>query len=207
MICVGNEGGMLSPKSSVRCLMEPRAIRKIRAVAERTPFKLLIQPPIIASLLAIGVGIIPKTRELFFGDDALFSVVTDSLTILGAALVPCVMLVLGGTFSVGPPGSSELGLRTTLGISFTRLVVLPPLGIGVVLLALKLGILPQEDKMFLFVLLLQHAMPSAILVGAMTCLRGFAVSEASEVLFWQYIFAAITVAAYIVIFLKIIAHV
>jgi predicted permease len=175
-------------------------------VAEKTPIRYLVQPPIIASLLAIAIGIFPKSNAIFFGDDAPLSWFTDSLTILGAALVPCVMLVLGGTLSVGP-GSSELGLRTTVGISLTRLVLLPPIGIGVVMLAHKLGVIPPGDKMFMFVLLLQHTMPTAILSGAMTSMRGYGEREASALLFWQHIFAVVTIAAYIFIYLKIVSHV
>lgn len=194
-----------SPRATVRCLGEPRVMRKMRVVAEKTPIRYLMQPPIIASLLAILVGIFPNTNALLFGDDALLGWFTDSLTILGAALVPCVMLVLGGTLSVGP-GSSELGLRTTIGITFTRLVLLPPIGIGVVLLAHKLGVIPPGDKMFIFVLLLQHTMPTAILSGAMTTMRGYGEREASALLFWQHISSVFTIAAYIVIYLKIVSY-
>lgn len=63
------------------------------------------------------------------------------------------------------PGSSKLGLRTTTAIIFGRLVLVPPAGIGIVLLADKLGFLPPDDKMFRFVLLLQHSMPTSVLSG------------------------------------------
>ena len=191
--------------ASVGCLAEPRVIRRMRVVAEKTPIQHLMQPPLIASLLAILVGLFPNASSIIFGDDAPLGWFTDSLTILGAAMVPCVMLVLGGTFSVGP-GSSKLGLTTTIGISVTRLVILPPIGIGVVLLANKLGIIPQGDKMFMFVLLLQHTMPTAILSGALTSMRGYGEREASALLFWQHIFAVVTIAAYIVVYLKIISY-
>lgn len=191
--------------ASVGCLAEPRVIRRMRVVAEKTPIQHLMQPPLIASLLAILVGLFPNASSIIFGDDAPLGWFTDSLTILGAAMVPCVMLVLGGTFSVGP-GSSKLGLSTTIGISVTRLVILPPIGIGVVLLANKLGIIPHGDKMFMFVLLLQHTMPTAILSGALTSMRGYGEREASALLFWQHIFAVVTIAAYIVVYLKIISY-
>ncbi|XP_024356647.1 protein PIN-LIKES 2 [Physcomitrium patens] len=199
------EGDGDSPRARVRCLAEPRVVRKIRVVAEKTPIRHLMQPPIIASVLAIFVGIFPNTNALLFGDDAPLGWFTDSLTILGAALVPCVMLVLGGTLSVGP-GSSELGMRTTIGISVTRLVLLPLIGIGVVLLAHKLGVNPHGDKMLMFVLLLQHTMPTAILSGAMTSMRGYGEREASALLFWQHVSAVVTIAAYILIYLKIVTQ-
>lgn len=63
------------------------------------------------------------------------------------------------------PGSSKLGLRTTAAIIFGRLVLVPPVGLGIVMLADKLGFLPAGDKMFRFVLLLQHSMPTSVLAG------------------------------------------
>ena len=88
--------------ASVGCLVEPQVIRIMRVVAEKTPIQHLMQPPLIASMLAILVGLFPNANSIIFGDDAPLGWFTDSLTILGAAMVPCVMLVLGGTFSVGP---------------------------------------------------------------------------------------------------------
>lgn len=66
---------------------------------------------------------------------------------------------------VAGPGSSKLGLRTTAAIIFGRLVLVPPTGLGVVMLADRLGFLPPDDKMFRFVLLLQHTMPTSVLSG------------------------------------------
>ena len=63
------------------------------------------------------------------------------------------------------PGSSKLGLRTTVAIIVGRLILVPPAGIGIVMLADKLGFLPPDDKMFRFVLLLQHSMPTSVLAG------------------------------------------
>lgn len=63
------------------------------------------------------------------------------------------------------PGSSKLGFRTTAAIIFGRLVLVPPAGLGIVMLADKLGFLPAGDKMFRFVLLLQHSMPTSVLSG------------------------------------------
>ncbi|CAK9215842.1 unnamed protein product [Sphagnum troendelagicum] len=200
------EGGGASPRSNGPCIAEPQVLRKMRVVAEKTPIQHMLQPPIIASLLAIVVGSFPNTSSLLFGDDAPLAWITDSLTILGAALIPSVMLGLGSTLSEGPGQHSNLGLRTMVGISFTRLVVLPPLGIGVVHLAAKLGVLPaSHDKMYLFVLLLQHSMPTSILAGGMTRLRGFAEHEASALLFWQHVFAVVPIAIYIMLYLQIVS--
>lgn len=62
-------------------------------------------------------------------------------------------------------GSAKIGARTTAAIVFGRLCLVPPTGLGVVMLADKLGFLPPGDKMFRFVLLLQHTMPTSVLAG------------------------------------------
>ncbi|XP_002977054.2 protein PIN-LIKES 2 [Selaginella moellendorffii] len=190
----------------VRCLREPRVVRKMRILAERTPLQHMLQPPTVASLLAILVGSVHYLQSVAFGEGAPLEFFTDALTILGNAMVPCVLLVLGGMFS-GGPAKSELGLRTTVGICVARLVVLPAIGIGVVVAANRGGFLPQGDKMFHFVLLLQHAMPSSILMAGLTSVRGYGEKEASSVLFWQHIFSVVSLAGYIGIYFKYISYI
>jgi hypothetical protein len=68
-------------------------------------------------------------------------------------------------FDVAGAGASKLGLRTTVAIVATRLLISPFIGIATVLTAEKLGFLPVGNKVFKFVLLLQHTMPSSILAG------------------------------------------
>ncbi|XP_061339260.1 protein PIN-LIKES 2 isoform X1 [Gastrolobium bilobum] len=194
-----------SPRS-IRCLAEPRVVRRIRIVAEQTPIQHILQPPTIASLLAIIIGTVPQLKALFFGYDAPLSFITDSLEILGGAMVPSVMLILGGMLAEGP-NESKLGLRTIIGVTVARLLVLPLLGIGIVALSGKLNFLVENDAMFRFVLLLQYTTPSAILLGAIASLRGYAVSEASALLFWQHVFALFSLSLYIVIYFKLSVYV
>ncbi|KAF7850839.1 hypothetical protein BT93_L4957 [Corymbia citriodora subsp. variegata] len=193
-------GGENSPKS-VRCLAEPKVIRKIRIVAEKTPIHHILQPAIIASILAIFVGMIPELKDLCFGDDAVLGFLTDSLDIMAGAMVPSAMLVLGGMLAEGP-NESRLGLRTSIGIMVARLLVLPLLGIGVVLLADRWGLLMPGDELYKFVLLLQYTTPSAILLGAIASLRGYAVSEASALLFWQHVLALVSLSVYLTVYFK-----
>ncbi|XWS63899.1 hypothetical protein CRYUN_Cryun06bG0140900 [Craigia yunnanensis] len=192
-----------SSPMSMQCLAEPRVVRKIRVVAEQTPIQHILQPPTIASLLAIIVGMVPQLKAFVFGYDAPLSFFTDSLEILAGAMVPSVMLILGGMLSEGP-NDSKLGLRTTIGIMVARLLVLPLLGIGIVTLASKLNFLVPGDAMYRFVLLLQYTTPSAILLGAIASLRSYAVSEASALLFWQHVFALFSLSLYIIVYFKLL---
>ncbi|KAJ8770278.1 hypothetical protein K2173_012748 [Erythroxylum novogranatense] len=202
---VSEEGNTSSPKA-IRCLAEPVVVRRIRIVAEQTPIQHILQPPTIASLLAIIIGLVPQLKAFFFGYDAPLSFITDSLEILGGAMVPSVMLILGGMLAEGP-NESTLGLRTTIGIIVARLLVLPVFGIGVVSLVSKLSLLAANDAMYRFVLLLQYTSPSAILLGAIASLRGYAVKEASALLFWQHVFALFSLSFYIVIYFKLLSYV
>lgn len=108
----GGEGGDSSSPMSIRCLAEPMVVRKIRIVVEQTPIQHILQPPTIASLLAIIVGLVPTFKNFVFGDDAPLAFFSDSLEILAAAVVPLIMLVLGGMLAEGPHDSG-LGVKTT----------------------------------------------------------------------------------------------
>lgn len=162
-----------------------------------------LQPPIVASILAMVLGTVPFLKRLIFTSDAPLFFLTDSCSILGQAMIPCILLALGGNLADGP-ASSKLGVRTTVAIVFARLVLVPPLGLGTVMLADKLGFLPAGDKMFRFVLLLQHTMPTSVMAAAMANLRGCG-KEAAAVLFWVHIFAVFTMAGWILLYLNILS--
>ncbi|XVF65989.1 hypothetical protein PTKIN_Ptkin09bG0294900 [Pterospermum kingtungense] len=173
-------------------------------VYEKLKLKQILQPPIIASILSMAIGVVPVLKRLIFTADAPLYFFTDSCIILGEAMIPCILLALGGNLVDGPgPGSSRIGLRTLVAIIFGRLVLVPPAGLGIVMLADKLGFLPTGDKMFRFVLLLQHTMPTSVLSGAVANLRGCG-KEAAAVLFWVHIFAVFSMAGWIILYLNIL---
>ncbi|KAK8609750.1 hypothetical protein V6N13_093164 [Hibiscus sabdariffa] len=173
-------------------------------VYEKLKLKQILQPPIIASILAMVIGGVPALKRSIFIKDAPLYFFTDSCIILGEAMIPCILLALGGNLVDGPGlGSSRIGLRTLVAIIFGRLCLVPPAGLGIVTLADKLGFLPADDKMFRFVLLLQHSMPTSVLSSAVANLRGCG-KEAAAVLFWVHIFAVFSMAGWIVLFLNIL---
>ncbi|KAL3526996.1 hypothetical protein ACH5RR_011652 [Cinchona calisaya] len=200
------EGEPRSPKS-IRCLAEPRMVRRIRVVVEKTPVRQIFQPPMIATLLAFIIGMVPPVKSFVYGDNAPLDFITDSVDMMAAPLVPAVMLVLGGMLAEGRGNNeSRLGIRTTIGIIVARLLVLPLIGIGVIYLADKVNFLIHGDQMYKFVLLLQYTTPSAILFGAVASLRNYAVSEASAILFWQHVFAVFSISLFIILYFKLLLY-
>ncbi|MFQ6627740.1 hypothetical protein Gotur_007214 [Gossypium turneri] len=173
-------------------------------VYEKLKLKQILQPPIIASILAMVIGAVPVLKKMIFTRDAPLYFFTDSCIILGKAMIPCILLALGGNLVDGPgPGSSRIGVRTLVAIIIGRLILVPPAGLGIVTLADKLGFLPADDKMFRFVLLLQHSMPTSVLSGAVANLRGYG-KEAAASLFWVHVFAVFSMAGWIILYLNIL---
>ncbi|GMI63410.1 PIN-LIKES 2 [Hibiscus trionum] len=195
--------GSPSSPMSYRCLAEPNVIRKMRIVVEHTPINQILQPPLIATVLAVVIGIIPEVKSTVFGSDAPLDFMADSMAMISEAMVPTVMLMLGGMLWEGR-NESRLGVRTTVGIVVGRLLILPLGGIGIIYLANRWNCLISDNSMYRFVLLLQYATPSAILLGAIASLRGYAVREASALLFWQHVFALLSISVYIFIYFKLL---
>ncbi|ONM36871.1 PIN-formed protein14 [Zea mays] len=138
----------------------------VKCVVKFLKDKQLLQPPIIASAFAIAIGVIPFLKNFVLTDDAPLFFFTDSCLILGEAMIPCILLAVGGNLVDGPgEGSKRLGVRTTVAIIFARLVLVPLAGVGITMLVDKLGFIPEGDRMFKFVLLLQHSMPTSVLSG------------------------------------------
>nr|XP_009391660.1 PREDICTED: protein PIN-LIKES 6-like isoform X2 [Musa acuminata subsp. malaccensis] len=190
--------------TSHESLKQGQLIGHLCHLVEKLKIKQVFQPPIIASILAIVIGAVPALKHFILTDDAPLFFFTDSCLILGEAMIPCILLALGGNLVDGPgAGSKRLGLRTTAAIIFGRLVLVPPAGLGIVTVADKLGLFPRGDKMFKFVLLLQHTMPTSVLSGAVASLRGCG-KEAASVLFWVHIFAVFSMAGWIILYLRIL---
>ncbi|CAN4083149.1 unnamed protein product [Withania somnifera] len=165
--------------------LSPRSPKSIRFVAEQTPIRHVLQPPMFATLLAFFIGMVPHMKSVVY------------------AMVPSVMLLLGGMLAEGP-NESELGVRTTVGITVARILVLPFVGTGLVYLSDQLNFLIPDDQMYRFVLLLQYTTPSAFLLGAVASLRGYAVKEASALLFWQHVFALFSLSIYMIVYFKLL---
>jgi len=73
----------------------------VKCVVKFLKDKQLLQPPIIASAFAIVIGVIPFLKNFVLTDDAPLFFFTDSCLILGEAMIPCILLAVGGNLVDG----------------------------------------------------------------------------------------------------------
>ena len=73
-------------------------------------------------------GAIPGVRHLFFGTSRALGFVTDTLTILGNAMIPAALLVVGSVLQKGPGGKAVVPYRVLAGVVVARLFILPITG-------------------------------------------------------------------------------
>lgn len=168
-----------------------------RALADK-----LLSPPIVAMLVGAGVGVCPPLKGLFHGAGAPLAMVTAAADLLGAAAIPCAMLVLGANLARGP-GRGGVGAPVVAAVSLVRLVVMPGVGVGLVLLLKWAGLLPR-DPVFRLVLLLEAATPSAMNLVIMCQLHGRGEQAMAATLFWEYVFSILSLTVWVSIFLYLV---
>uniref|UniRef100_A0A6V7QRR0 Protein PIN-LIKES 6 n=1 Tax=Ananas comosus var. bracteatus TaxID=296719 RepID=A0A6V7QRR0_ANACO len=113
----------IGPLSSKRV----KIMDQLHLLVQKLKLKQIFQPPITAAILAIFIGCVPFLKNFVLTDDAPLFFFTDSCLILGEAMIPCILLALGGNLVEGPgPGSKRLGFRTIVAIIFARLVLIHP---------------------------------------------------------------------------------
>ncbi|KAM3313486.1 hypothetical protein ACQJBY_032831 [Aegilops geniculata] len=195
---------LLTSRASEQAPKCSKALEILHIFVRKFKLKRVFQPPVIASALGISIGATPSLKHLVLTNHAPLFFFTDACIILGGAMIPCILLALGGNLVDGPgAGSKKLGLRTTAAIIIGRLVLVPPAGMCMVALADRLGFIPRGDTMFKFVLLLQHSMPTSVLSGAVANLRGCG-EESAAVLFWMYVCAVFSVAGWMVLYIRML---
>ena len=159
--------------------------------------------PTLAAFAGVIIGCIPFLKGLLYGPSPPLRPLAEALELLGQGLIPGAIPLLGAVLYRGP-GKSQLPRRVTAGVVITRLVLQPALLTGLVVLALHFNWFNSPDPMFLLSLLLSNATPTAINMQTLTVLFNFGAEEMSQMLFFQYLFALVTLPGFIGIFLKII---
>ncbi|KAJ3109752.1 Protein M3 [Phlyctochytrium bullatum] len=177
----------------------------------------------IATVVGLTVAVVPALKSLFQYTNPLTNASTsikptpsaseppflflfEIFEFLGAAAIPFGLLNLGaalGRLSV----RSLLPVRISLSIAFSRLVVLPVIGFGLVAALTTGGVLDSNDRVLRFILMIQAAVPTAsstVFLTQMWHPKGEADHIASVVLV-QYCLAAFTMIASLAIALSMVS--
>ncbi|KAH9316300.1 hypothetical protein KI387_024927, partial [Taxus chinensis] len=117
-------------------------------------------PPTVGVIAGFLVGAIPQAKALIVDESSPLRVIQDSVSLVGDAAIPSIILILGGNLVQGLRSSSLRSVIVILVIC-VRFVLLPVIGIFVVKGASYLGALP-EDPLYHFVMMLQFTVPPAM---------------------------------------------
>ncbi|KAI8536725.1 hypothetical protein RHMOL_Rhmol10G0279300 [Rhododendron molle] len=163
--------------------------QNMKNFAEKINLKMLLAPSTIGTIVGLLVGVITPIRKLIIGDDAPLRVLESSATLVGAAAIPSMTLIVGANLLKGLKRSG-IGVWVIIGVNVVRYIALPLCGILVVKGARYLGLV-GSDALYEFVLLLQYALPSAMTIGTITQLFEVGESECSVIMLWNYAVASL----------------
>ncbi|KAI3426626.1 uncharacterized protein J3R85_009824 [Psidium guajava] len=194
---------LVKPDSNCQVSTWGKLKQCLTKISKKINLQSLLAPSTIGAIVGFIVGVVPHIRGLLIGTGAPLRVIEDSASLLGDAAIPAVTLIMGGNLLRGLRGSS-VQPSLIAGVVAVRYVVLPIIGIAVVKGALYFGLV-HEDPLYLFVLLLQYALPPAMNIGTMTQLFGAGESECSVVMLWTYALASVALTIWSTIFMWLVA--
>ncbi|KAD5960739.1 hypothetical protein E3N88_12211 [Mikania micrantha] len=174
-----------------------------REFSRHINLKAVLAPSTTGAIVGFIIGTIAPIRRLLIGTTAPLRVIQDSACLVGDAAVPTVTLIVGGNLLRGLKGSG-ISIALVLGIAAVRYIFLPLFGILIVKGALYFGLV-RADPLYLFVLLLQFALPPAMNIGTITQLFGAGESDCSVIMLWTYGLASISLTLWSTFFMWLVA--
>jgi auxin efflux carrier family protein len=122
----------------------------------------IFNPPLLAAIVSLIVGITPPLKHLFFSQDGVFySSLTATIRQLGQACIPMVMITLGAELYTLPRDTSSSTKEMVTAIIILKMLVMPILG-GAAVLSLRQWV--TDDPMLLFILILLAASPTGMIL-------------------------------------------
>ena len=176
--------------------------------------KKFLSPPTVAVIFGLIVGLILPLKHLLFSlpDEGKeeeggyvfvpLEFITNAMVMVGAAALPCSMIVLGVNLSSGPT-RDKINKRTIFGVTTARLFLLPLIGMGITLLLSKYHLLP-DDPVLKFILMLEGATPSAMSLVIICQKNGYGEKDMATLQFWVYISSALSLTIFVSLFMYIL---
>jgi len=169
-------------------------------------WKNLLEPPVIAAVLAVALALITPIHPIIYDDDApLRATVVGTLEKLGEAYVASTLLILGAQLAYGPRSVGEGEWKGLSVVVVVRLVLVPGIVFGVACLLNEYSAWFRHDIPFgvKLVLLLESATPPAIANGSMAKMRGCNEDSVANLLFWTYAAGSISLVGWLSAFIPL----
>ncbi|GEM_PF-434650 len=168
-------------------------------------FSDFITPPawgIIAGLIAASI---PSLKLALCEQSGTLHPIFTTCVSLGNAVVPCAMIVLGGSFALSPL-SKHLAPKPASTVIAIKLLILPVIAIVYIKLLLYLGIIPHakpQDTLMALVILIEASVPPATTLIVISSLQKKNVEQMGSLLLWLYMTSLVTLTIFIVIGMKL----
>jgi len=174
-----------------------------------------ITPPvwgILAGLVAASLpefhmasGKVFSIRQALCETQGFLHPVYTTCVSLGNAVVPCAMIVLGGSFASSPV-TKHFDRKSVFAAISIKLIILPVLAIAYIKLLVSCGLMPHGtmgDTLMALVMLIEAAVPPATSLIVISSLQKKNVEEMGALLLWLYLASLVTLTLFIVIGMKI----
>ena len=168
----------------------------------RAALRAAAAPPCASALAGLAVGLTPA-RRLFAGEKAPLGLVASVLETLGGAMIPCLLIVLGGELaSAGRDALIDQPRRTVAAATGARLALMPALGAAWLATATALRLVPtSQPPLFLIVCLLAWSTPAAVVLSTLAVQHGAAPGVMAGLLLVSYAGGAVTLPLVITLLL------
>lgn len=199
----GNGGGDDSA-TKARLIEEQAGAVAVPAPAPRMTLRdrlvRLLNPPTVAIMAALFVGMVGPLRRLIFeGGDAADAFVR-ALHLLGRCAAPCAIVLTGSSLGRGLPTSPAIRTRDVVAVTVVNLVVTPLLVGGALYFADQGGAFSGQNNIFKFVMMLEATTPTnsnlviicQLVPGSTSKARALAV-----LIFWQYAAALVCLTLWV----------
>ncbi|CAG8569652.1 8805_t:CDS:2, partial [Acaulospora morrowiae] len=147
-------------------------------------FRSVMNPPLYAAVISLIVGTVPPLKNVFFGHDAAFSVLSQATEYIGTITIPLTLISLGAQLKNMQCSKGNQILSTIGYIMACRFFIMPIIGVVLVLVTKSWY---MQDPMLWFVLMLFASGPTAIGCINLAQLNESFEEEMAALLFYSYV--------------------
>ncbi len=159
----------------------------------------IITPPVIATFLAILLGLFPWTKTLFVGNEAPLGMFQQAALILGKATMPISLIILGGNL-LNSYGKTNIKFSTAFLVGIGKYLIAPLIALLFLILIKSLGW--EGTPMMSFIILLEGFMPPAMNLVVISQFADTNKENMAALIFWMYLIAIPIMTIWLTIAMK-----